>query len=207
MEKNPQGKNDFDITRSFNAGFRALEGEGNERSFELSFSSEKPVERWYGAEILDHTDGCVDLTRLQDMGVVLFGHRTDSVDNVVGKVVKAWVEDGRGKAIIQFDDDEDSEKVRKKVESGTLKGVSVGYVIDNIEEVKEGQKSLDGRFEGPAYIAKRWTPYEISIVPVPADETVGVGRSKELPTEEPDYTMYERQLKLNENLAKALAAR
>ena len=38
-----------------------------------------------------------------------------------------------------------------------------------------GKQSSDGRFTGPCSIAKRWTPYEISIVSVPADPTVGVG--------------------------------
>ena len=36
-----------------------------ERSFEISFSSETPVPRWGTDEILDHSAGAVDLTRLQ----------------------------------------------------------------------------------------------------------------------------------------------
>jgi phage head maturation protease len=72
--------------------------------------------------------------------------------------------------------DDESETVRSKVASGTLKGVSVGYRVTNYESVKEGAKSLDGRFTGPCYIAKKWMPFEISIVSVPADATVGVGR-------------------------------
>ena len=45
------------------ATIRSMEGEGNERKFTLSFSSEEPYERWYGLEILDHSPGAVDLTR------------------------------------------------------------------------------------------------------------------------------------------------
>ena len=41
-----------------------MDGEGNERKFILSFSSEQPVTRWFGVEILDHGPGAVDLTRL-----------------------------------------------------------------------------------------------------------------------------------------------
>ena len=48
---------------------RAMEGEGNERKFILSFSSEEPYERWWGTEVLDHSDGAVDLTESMKSGV------------------------------------------------------------------------------------------------------------------------------------------
>ena len=47
---------------------RALDGEGNERKFILSFSSEEPYQRFWGTEILDHSEGAVDLTRIQEIG-------------------------------------------------------------------------------------------------------------------------------------------
>lgn len=199
MRSNPQGENDFRTTRSFqHAGIRALEGEGNERKFELSFSSEDPVSRWYGLEILDHSDGCMDMSRLQEMGVVLFNHKTDKV---IGKVLRAWVENHRGKAEIEFDDDEEAETIRKKVASGTLKGVSVGYSVDSWEEVAAGKKSKDGRFTGPCYIAVRWQPMEISIVSVPADATVGVGRAQEMTGGDPGdmVELCRRIQQVNEN--------
>ena len=148
----------------------------DERVVELSFSSETPYERWFGTEILDHSDGCVDLARLQTIGCTLFNHNRDYV---IGRVVEAWIENGRGKAKVKFDNDVEAEKVFAKVKSGTLKGVSVGYQVDVWEEVEKGKKSTDGRFKGECYIAKRWWPYEISIVSVPADDSVGVGRSME----------------------------
>lgn len=148
----------------------------DERVVELSFSSETPYERWFGTEILDHSDGCVDLARLQTIGCTLFNHNRDYV---IGRVVEAWIENGRGKAKVKFDNDAEAEKVFAKVKSGTLKGVSVGYQVDVWEEVEKGKKSTDGRFKGECYIAKRWWPYEISIVSVPADDSVGVGRSME----------------------------
>ena len=45
-----------------------MEGEGNERKFTLSFSSEAPYARYWGVEILDHAPGAVDLNRLNDIG-------------------------------------------------------------------------------------------------------------------------------------------
>ena len=186
------------------ASIRAMEGDGKGRSFTLSFSSEAPYTRWFGQEILDHSDGCVDLTRLNEIGCVLFNHNHDEV---VGKVTRAWVENGRGNAEIEFDTDEDAEKIYQKVASGTLKGVSVGYLVDDWEEVSPNKPSSDGRFVGPCSIAKKWAPYEISIVSVPADPTVGVGRDigedSESSSEGNDtgtgLEMYARQLQINKN--------
>lgn len=184
------------MEREVKAGIRALEGEGNERKFELTFSSEEPYERYWGTEILDHTEGCVDLTRLSEIGCVLFNHNRDAV---VAKVNKAWIDGERGHAEIEFDKDEESEKICQKVKNGTLKGVSVGYMVDTWEEVKSNKESMDGRFTGPCNIAKRWTPYEISIVSVPADPTVGVGREMEQEKALKLLDIYERQLQINKN--------
>ena len=179
---------------------RAMEGEGNERKFVLSFSSEEPYDRWWGTEILDHSDGAVDLTRLNEIGCLLFNHNRDKV---LGKINRAWIQDMRGMAEIEFDTDEGSELIYQKVRSGTLKGVSVGYQIDSWEEVMPNKQSADGRFTGPADIARKWTPYEISIVSVPADPTVGVGRELEETepgTQNRTLDWYERQLQINQNI-------
>lgn len=186
-------------TRELNGNLRAVEGEENTRKFTLSFSSEEPYMRWFGNEILDHTEGAIDMTRLTEMGVVLYNHKRD---NVIGKVTRAWVEDGKGRAEIEFDSDDQSEIIRQKVESGTLKGVSVGYMVDSWEEVMPGKQSSDGRFTGPCSIARRWAPYEISIVSIPADTTVGVGRGMEQVQERDLMETYARQLQYNKNLYK-----
>ena len=197
MRKNPQGEDDFRPVRFMEAGIRALDGEDDGRRFELSFSSEEPYTRWYGVEILDHSGDCMNLSRLQSIGVVLFNHNTTKV---LGKIERAWNEVGRGKAVIAFDEDEEAETIRKKVAGGTLKGVSVGYSVDVWEEVAAGKTSSDGRFTGPCYIAKKWTPLEISIVSVPADPTVGVGRSMEETCA--DLSIWEAMVRVNENRAK-----
>ncbi len=191
---------------------RAMEGEGNERKFVLSFSSEEPYDRWFGTEILSHSEGAVDLERLNTIGCVLYNHNRDKV---IGKIVRAWVEDNRGSAEIEFDDDAESEVIFQKVKGGTLKGVSVGYLVEVWEEVAANKKSSDGRFTGPCSIATKWTPHEISIVSIPADPTVGVGRSTEGDAfrdegQEPpqgnvgvgSFYFYEKQLQINNNLLK-----
>lgn len=172
--------------------------EENSRRRTISFSSEEPYCRWFGMEILDHADGAVDLTRLNEVGVLLFNHKTDYV---VGKVIRAWVEKNRGMAEVEFDTDEDAEKIFSKVKSNTLKTTSVRYDVDAWEEVAAGKTSADGRFTGPCQIARKWMPLEVSIVSVPADATVGVGRSEA--NDEIGVgvlSVYERQIQINKNV-------
>ena len=180
---------------------RAMEGEGNERKYILSFSSEEPYERWWGTEVLDHSEGAVDLTRINEIGCLLFNHNRDKV---IGKINRAWIENARGMAEVEFDEDAESDLIYQKVASGTLKGVSVGYQIDSWEEVMPNKQSADGRFTGPVDIARKWTPYEISIVSVPADPTVGVGRELEdetgQGTQSRSMDWYARQLQINKNI-------
>ena len=175
--------------------------EGNARKFTLSFSSEEPYDRWWGTEILSHSEGAVDLTRLNSIGCVLYNHNRDKV---IGKILSANVEGNRGTAEIEFDEDAESDTIFQKVASGTLKGVSVGYMVEVWEDVAANKKSSDGRFTGPCSIATRWTPYEVSIVSVPADPTVGVGRSHEPEVNEgvSGFYYYEKQLQINTNLLK-----
>ena len=73
----------------------------------------------------------------------------------------------------------------------------MGYVIDSYEDVSVNKTSKDGRFKGPAVVAVKWTPFEISIVSVPADPTVGVGRCFERGR---SMVWFEKQLKANQNM-------
>lgn len=145
------------------------------RSVDVSFSSETDsVTRWGEPEILDHGPGAVNLTRLNSIGVVLFNHHPDLP---IGRIENARVEGGRGLATLIFDEDEESEKIWRKILSGTLRGISVSYTYDEYSFLGENETSADGRFKGPCLLVKRWTALEISVVSVPADATVGIGRS------------------------------
>lgn len=162
--------------RTVNIAVREVKDE--ERRVAISFSSEQVVNRWYGSEILCHDAGAVNLERINSIGVALFNHKRDVV---LGRIENAVCDDTEKKtyADIIFDEDEESERIYQKVKSGTLKGISVGYSVDVWEEVAAGKMSSNGRFTGPAYIATKWTPMEISVVSVPADDSVGVGREDE----------------------------
>jgi hypothetical protein len=146
-------------------------GEVNEddRTVELSFSSELPVMRYFGNEILDHNPKSVDLSRLNNSAAVLEDHKGGQIGVVLG----AKIENGRGMAKIKFSQSQRGQEIYQDVLDGIRKNVSFGYELRNLtlEEEKEG--------EAPTYRSTDWSPYEISIVGVPADPTVGIGRSSD----------------------------
>ena len=144
-------------------------GEVKDKRVTLSFSSDEPYERYWGIEILDHAPGSVDMSRLSRDAPLLFNHDRDEV---IGVVERAWIEGNKGYAQVRFGNSAKAQEVYKDVEDGILKNVSVGYQIQ--EMVKEGEKNgVD------VYRVTRWQPMEISIVSIPADTTVGVGREYE----------------------------
>lgn len=136
----------------------------DERTIEFPFSSEFPVVRYFGNEILDHTREAVDLARLNDGAPLLFNH---DPGKVVGVVERAWI-DGkkkRGYVAVKFSRNAFAQEVLADVKDGVLRNVSVGYQIADMEQ------------RGEDFVATRWSPYEVSVVSIPADPTVGVGRA------------------------------
>jgi HK97 family phage major capsid protein/HK97 family phage prohead protease len=158
--------------------FRAVE----ERVMEFPFSSEYPVERYFGKEVLSHEMNAAILDRLNDGAPLLFNH---DPDRVLGVVERAWV-DGkkkRGYAKVRFSRSKAAQEILDDVRDGILRGVSFGYQIDDMEE------------RNGSMVATRWSPYEISVVSIPADPTVGVGRSL-IPEEtmQPEETKIEAEV-------------
>ena len=154
--------------------FRNMEiGKVEDKTVTLSFSSEAPYERYWGNEILDHGNGAMDMTRLERNAPLLFNH---DPDKVIGAVEKAWIENGKGMAKVRFGESKRAKEVLKDVEAGVLKNVSVGYQI--LEMVEEGKRNgLE------TYRVTKWQPLEVSIVSIPADTTVGIGRGLDAETE------------------------
>ena len=142
---------------------------GADMEVDLSISSETPVKRFFGNEILQHVPGAVDFSRLHS---ALLNH---DANTILGRVDNARLDGRKARASIVFDDDTEGRAAWQKVQSGSLKGASVGYVIHKFRELKPGE-TWEG-FRGPAYVATRWSIYELSLTPIPADPNVGVGRS------------------------------
>ena len=106
------------------------------RIVELSFSSETPILRWGDYEVLSHKKDAVMLERINTTGCLLYNHNRDKV---IGKVVEAKIKNKRGIATVQFDDDEESTVIYNKVKNQSLRGVSVGYIIYEMERSTKGK--------------------------------------------------------------------
>ncbi|AXK39626.1 phage major capsid protein [Crenobacter cavernae] len=146
---------------------RAEQLDTDARTIELSFSSEEPYERWWGIEILDHSTDAVRLGRLGNRAPLLMDHNTR---DQVGVVENVRLVDGVGRATVRFGKSERAEEIWQDVQDGIRGKVSVGYQI-------HGYQLESKKDDTETYRITDWEPYEISIVSVPADDTVGVGRS------------------------------
>ena len=151
-----------DLQRFFQLDRAALDEEN--RTVRLSFSSEEPVERWFGSEVLSHSPESVRMDRLNGGAPLLWNHDTS---DQIGRVESASIEDGRGYAVVRFSKSARAEELYQDVVDGITSNVSVGYRIHEMEQ--EGDKEV--------YRATDWQPHEISLVSVPADASVGIGRS------------------------------
>lgn len=154
----------------------------DERTVEMAFSSEEPVVRYWGIEILSHKKGAMNMSRMKSGCAVLVNHKAD---DQVGVVEKCTLDDDKtGRAVVRFSRSARGEEILQDIKDGIRRNVSVGYSIDEDvpmkpEEMDDEIKALALKEQAPVFLVTRWTPYEISVVPIPADTKVGVGRSDE----------------------------
>lgn len=146
------------------------------RTVEIAWASEIPYQRWYGMEILDCTPSSVRLGRLADGAALLFNHDMDELIGVV-ESVQVGV-DRVCRAKVRFDTSEEAELRFQQVRNGVLRHVSVGYMVHRMRLEKEEENVSTYRIDD-------WEPYELSMVTVPADPSVGVGRSASPPADLP----------------------
>jgi HK97 family phage major capsid protein len=165
------------MTRSFDlpVQFRALDVaresiDPETRTVELAFSSEEPVDRSFGTEILDHSPTSVRTARLENGGPVLVDHNpTDQV----GVVEQVSIDgDRRGRVQVRFGRGQRASEIFNDVVDGIRRSVSVGYRIHEMKQERVGKGATPDVFR-----AVDWEPLEVSLVSIPADVTVGVGRS------------------------------
>ena len=135
------------------------------RTVTFSFSSETSCPMWYGDEILSHVPGCARMERINSGGPLLFNH---DMDDLLGVVEKAWIgADKRGYCTVRFGSDDRGNWAMAQVNDRILQNVSFLYRVHTyLYDV-----------DSDVYTATDWEVYEISLVTVPADASVGVGRS------------------------------
>ena len=170
------GYDEDDEMERFDRGqlsFRAADGdmvEEDDRRVRMSLSSEEPVERSFGYEVLRHNREAVDLSRMNS------GHAPLLLDHdmtkQIGVVERTYLDeaDRRLRAVVRFGKGALAREVYDDVKDGIRSNVSIGYQIRQME---------DKRSDGTVGISS-WIPYEASIVSVPADAGVGVNRSAEI---------------------------
>ena len=144
------------------------------RTVRIAVSSEEPVERSFGSEILDHSERSIDLSFARPGTMpLLLDHDPRQQIGVVEDVNL----DGsarRLRATVRFGRNGLAKEVFDDVVDGIRSNISVGYHVNSM--VEEGANS---------YRVDNWLPMEVSVVSIPADRTVGVGRAAEKPPAEP----------------------
>lgn len=130
----------------------------------FSVSSETPVMRYGDAEILRHDAKSIRLDRLRSLGCALVNH---DANQRAAAIVSADIVDKRLEVEVRFGSTEFAQDVKRDVDDGLLRGISVGYRVHSWE-VDEDKRT---------YTATDWEPFEVTFTPIPADATVGIGRS------------------------------
>lgn len=153
------------------------------RTVWLSIASEEPYERWWGIEILDCAKKSIRTERLKLGAPLLVGHDTRDQVGVVEDFEITSEKKLRLKA--RFSRSARAEEIFRDVVDGIRKNTSVGYIIHDLILVKQE----DGV---STYRVTDWEPYEGSLVPIPADPTVGVGRAAEPPMAPRNHPPIER---------------
>ncbi len=143
------------------------------RRVRIGVSSEEPVEREFGMEVLSHSEGDIDTDFIASgRSPLLLDHDMTKQIGVVEQY-KLNSSEKRAVAIVRFSRSKLGEEIFTDIRDGIRQNISVGYKINNMERVK----STDS--EKPMFRVQH-TPLEVSVVSVPADQSkaVGVGRSK-----------------------------
>lgn len=139
---------------------------GKPVALSFSISSEMPIERFFGTEVLSHDKGAIRMERVNGGAVpLLFNHNWD---DPIGMVDNARVVDNRLVMDAHLFATARAAEVQTMIDGG-LRNTSLGYQMHSIEE----------EVKTNTYTARDWEPLEASIVTVPADPSVGIGRAND----------------------------
>lgn len=121
---------------------------------------------WDGTPYYEELDMAgADTSRLVG-APVLDAHRRGTIDAILGHVVSQEIRDGAGYADLQLV----SDTAKRLYTAGSLRDISVGYTIQEVERAGYGD-------DIPIIVVRRWTPFEISLVPVGFDTTAQILRA------------------------------
>lgn len=145
------------------------------RTVNIAVSSELPVDRSFGKEVLVHEGGAIDMEFLASgRAPLLLDHDMEKQIGVIESVELSG--DRKLRAKVRFGRSALAEEVFQDVVDGIRSNISVGYRINKME------RSTTNKDE---YLVRSWSPMEVSVVSIPADPSVGVGRSAAAPEPNP----------------------
>lgn len=173
--------------RNFTLSRDAIDKE--KRTVELSFSSEAPVVRWWGIEILDHSPEAIRMDRWTHGPAFLMDHNPDDQRGIIEQGVLGADKILRGTARVSRHPR--GEELWMDLLDGIRRYTSIGYAIHRFveltpEEMSDEVKSIALKEKLPVYRATEWEPLEGSSVSIPADTRVGLGRSWNSYTKKPE---------------------
>ncbi|NBW62881.1 MAG: hypothetical protein EBR33_06840 [Synechococcaceae bacterium WB4_1_0192] len=151
-----------------------------ERTVELVWSTGAQVKRasWSRGDYIEELSmapGAVRLDRLNKGGPLLDAHDSFSLRSQIGVVQRAWLDGNEGRALVKFSRRDDVEPIFQDVQDGIYRNVSVGYKVHKTERDETGAV--------PVERAVDWEPYELSLVPIPADAGAQVRSEEPTPTQ------------------------
>jgi len=187
-------------TRAMSASANVIDEE--RRTVRIAISSEEPVERSFGMEILDHSEQSIDLEFAQSGRMPLLLDHDPRQQIGVVEDVEIDSATRRLRGTVRFGRGTLANEIYNDVADDIRGNISVGYAVNKMD--REGSDS---------YRVSSWTPMEVSVVSIPADRTVGVGRnadddlqSRKPETPRKEITMSE-QPQIDVEAVKAEAAR
>ena len=142
------------------------------RKVRVGVSSEEPVERSFGMEVLGHSADDINMEFINSGRAPLLLDHDHTKQIGVIEEFKLDETAKRTIAVVRFGKSQLASEVFEDVKDGIRMNISVGYRIDKLERYQDKDET---------YYKAKWTPMEVSSVSVPADQSrlVGVGRSKD----------------------------
>jgi HK97 family phage major capsid protein len=159
------------------------------RTVKIAVSSEEPVERSFGMEILDHDERSIDLSFAKSGSMPLLLDHDPRQQIGVVEDVRLDGSARRLRATVRFGRNGLAKEVFDDVVDGIRSNISVGYQVNDM--AKDG---------ADRYRVTSWLPMEVSVVSIPADRTVGVGRAAEQPPAKPKTQSRLGEIKMTEEV-------
>ena len=159
------------------------------RTVRMAVSSEEPVDRSFGKEVLDHDERSIDLEFAKSGRMPLLLDHDPRQQIGVVEDVRLDGSARRLRATVRFGKNGLAKDVFEDVVDGIRTNISVGYHVKSMVEDGEGSYRVDN-----------WLPMEVSVVSIPADRTVGVGRAAEAPPAKPKTETRKEETTMSEEV-------